>query len=760
MVEYKHNEPYYRLQFSELPEDTINVLSFEGEENISRLFEYRFELLSDDPELEAVDILNKPATFLITREDEPIEINGIISCFEQRGRTPDYVSYYAVLVPKMWRLGLNFSSKVFQSMDIEKIVTSVLEEAGLAGDDFEFQLNESYPELEYCVQYRETDFDFINRRLEHFGIYYYFDHRDGNDVIIFTDSIDNITGIEQEDDILYNENKDPLSEQETVKELTCKEKVVTGLFKLKDYNYEFPDKDLQAEKQLDSEAPGTFYDYGDHFKDEGEGSFLAKVRNEEILCTSKIFHGKSDCRLFRVGMKYKLGEHYREEWNDEFILTRLKSRGTQRGLFAILSRGQENLPTYENVFESIPADKDYRPPRITPIPRLPGIMTARLESGTGDEYAFIDDQGRYKMKNPFDLGDATDGEASRPVRLAQPYSGPGFGVHFPNHADTEIVWACIDGNIDRPLGLGTVPNPSNASPSIDSNKPQSVIRTAGQNELIFDDSTGNENIIVTGTKDNTINITNDRNETVGNNESVSIGNDQTHSVGNDRTRDVGNNETISVGTDLTRSVGSNESISIGSNRDKTVGGNQSENVSGNKDINVGGNHGEQIGGSMSQNVGAAKDETIAVAKTLSIGAAYSVDVGAAMNETIGAAKMEEIGAIKSVSVGANSSEDVGGNKSVDAGGNISESAGGNFSAKAGKDFSGSAGKKMSLSSGDDFAVSGGKKGVIDIKDQLTLKCGSASITMKKNGDITINGKKINIKGSGNIIVKGKKVLNN
>ncbi|NUO79948.1 type VI secretion system tip protein VgrG [candidate division KSB1 bacterium] len=729
MLHYKSNQPLYKLHFSELDDNAVKVLSFEGEESISRLFEYRFDLISSDPELDAKSILNKKATFEITRgEDEPLKIHGIISRFEQRGRTPDYVSYYAVLVPKLWRLTLNFSSNVFQKMDIEQLVSTVLKEAGLASSDFEFQLNESYPKLDYCVQYRETDFNFINRRLEHYGIFYYFDHREDNEVLVITDSTDNLKAVAQEEDIFYNPNRDPLSTSETVTELVCQEKVVTGKFKLKDYNYEHPTADLSADNQIDSEAPGLFYDYGDHFKDKSEGNMLVKVRNEEAYSASKVFRGRGDCRLFHAGFKYKLGKHYREDWNSEFVLTRVRARGSQGAMFAIFAGVSKNVPTYENVFESIPADMPYRPPRLTPIPRIPGIMTARLESGAGDEYAFIDDHGRYRMKVPFDLTDKTNGEASRTIRLSQPYSGPGYGFHFPNHADTEIVWACVDGNVDRPIGLGTVPNPNNTSPSTGNNKAQSVIRTAGQNELTLDDTTGSENIYLHGTKDWTIDIVNDKNQRIGNNESTNIGNNQT--------------------------------LSVGANRDKTVGASQTESVSANKTITVGGNHSETITGNMTQNVGANKNENIAIVKSLAIGAAYQVSVGAAMNETVGAAKAEEIGAAKSVNVGANSSENVGANKSVSAAGNISESAGKDFSMQAGKDLSANAGKKMSLSSGDDFAISGGKKGVITIKDELTIKVGKATITLKKNGDISINGKKINIKGSGDIVIKGKKVLQN
>ena len=144
MVEYKYNEPYYKIKFTELEEDKLRILAFEGEEKISELYEYRFELISEDPEIDPGKILNKKATFILTRGDEdPIKISGIISLFEQRGRTPDYVSYYAVLVPKLWRLNLTFRNEVYQKLNVEKIVTQVLKDSGLAGEDYKFDLKSS-----------------------------------------------------------------------------------------------------------------------------------------------------------------------------------------------------------------------------------------------------------------------------------------------------------------------------------------------------------------------------------------------------------------------------------------------------------------------------------------------------------------------------------------------------------------------------------------------------------------------------------------
>ena len=494
MVKYKHNQPYYELQCSELDEESLRVLTFEGEEKISRLFRYTFELLSEDPELDPLDILNKKATFILHRgEEDPLNIFGIISHFEQRGRTSSYVSYYAELVPKMWLTGLTFRNEIYQNMDVEKIVTEVLKSDGLAAKDFEFDLSGSYPELEYVSQYRETNFDFINRWCEHFGIFYFFDHKDDNDVIMFTDDNEKLPGIEQAEDLPYNPNRDPLSEKETISDITCQSKVVTGLHQVKDYNYRHPSRDLKAESQIDSEAPGTFYDYGDHYKEVSEGETIAVVRNEETVAQSKVFKGESDCRLFRAGFTFKMAEHYREDWNEiVYILTQVRSMGSQRGLFAFLGEPKATSPTYVNEFLAIPNDIAFRPERITKKSKISGFMNAKIDAGGDGQYAELDDQGRYKVIIPYDLSGNSGGEATQFVRMAQPYAGAGYGMHFPLHKDTEVALTFADGDPDRPVIMNSLTNPATTSPVTSSNQTTSVIRDNGNNEIILDSADGSQ----------------------------------------------------------------------------------------------------------------------------------------------------------------------------------------------------------------------------------------------------------------------------
>ena len=266
----------------------------------------------------------------------------------------------------------------------------------------------------------------------------------------------------------------------------------------------FPEKQLMGESQINSKMPGIFYDFGDNFETEKDAEFLAKIRNQEFISESKIFSGVCDNRLFRAGCRFKLQNHFREDWNSEYILLSMSVKGSQPGLFDLLVQQKKPSPHFECKFTAIPFEIDYRPHRKTPVPKISGIMSAKIESGSGDDYAFIDDHGRYKAKMIFDISDKSNGEATLPIRLLQNYSGSGYGIHFPNHEGTELLWSCIDGNVDRPIGLGTVPNPSQASPVVSKNKMQNVIRTASGNEIIIDDKANETQIGLTTTDANKI----------------------------------------------------------------------------------------------------------------------------------------------------------------------------------------------------------------------------------------------------------------
>jgi type VI secretion system secreted protein VgrG len=451
-----------------------------------------------------------------------------------------------------------------------------------------------------------------------------------------------------------------------------------------------------------------------------------------------------------TGCLFKLINYPREDQNREYlIISSSYSLGPQEYESAFAGG---NGSIFSCGITAIDKQQAYRAPRITPKPIVQGPQTAIVVGKAGEEI-WTDQYGRVKVQFHWDRYGEDNENSSCWVRVSQPWAGKNWGAVAIPRMGQEVIVSFREGDPDQPIITGRVYNEDNMPPyELPANATQSGVKSRSSkggapdnfNELRFEDKKGSEEVYIHAEKDQNNVVENNESTSVGNDRSETVGNDETISIGNNRTEDVGNDETITIGNNRTETVGTDETITIGSNRTESVGADET--------VTIGSNRSVTIGSSKTETISINKAETIGVAKELTIGGAYQVTVGAAMNETIGAAKAEEIGAVKSVNVGANSSENVGANKSVDAGGNISESAG--------KDVNVSSGKKMSLTAGDDFAISGSKKGVISIADELSITCGKASIVMKKNGDITINGKAITIKGSGDVIIKGKKILQN
>ena len=730
-----HRIARHEFAASALGPETFRVVRFEGTEAISRPYRFEVELVSDDPEVAFEDVIDKPATLTMYRGDDPSEVDGIVVDFEQSheagGQSEFRYAYRAVLVPRLWRLGLSFQSRIFQHLTVEEIVSKILDDAGV---DYVFKLSASYDPREYTTQYKETDLAFVQRLLEFEGIRYHFTHEGGAETLVMSDDASDAPDIEADPVVGYShaDGLRPADSLETIRDFLARQRLVTAKAEVKDYNYRTPETELFSETEHGQKpALGVHSDSSIHVMDGGRGGQLAKVRSEEIETTRLTMTGTGDCLRFRSGHRFSLVDHYRDGLNQDYLLVEVQHLGTQPDASeshgATSSAADEVAPGYSNAFTCVPATTPYRPPRVTPEPKLPGVLTAKVESA-GGTYAPVDDQGRYRVRFPFDLGDTGDAGATKPVRLAQTYTGGGYGMHFPVHKGAEMVVECVDGNVDRILGLSTIYNPTQFSPVTSSNAAHNVLRSWGENELTFDDTQGAELVFMHATKDHLCEVVDNQENHVGTNRTQTVGNDETLSVSRDQTEDVGRDNTMTVGR--------HQSLTVGATRT----------------INVGTSHTETIGSSMSLSVGTTSTETVAISKSTTVGVANSLSVGGA----------------HSVTVGAQSSETVAGTKGIDSGGNMSFSSGVTISLDAGKDVDVAAGKKIAVKAGDagtlqtgkDFTLTVGKKAVFNVSDQLTLKCGSAQIVMKKNGDISIKGKKIDIKASGKMTLKGSQIAEN
>ncbi len=751
-----------------LGENVLLLKELTGQEGISRLYKFELELLTEGPHIPAKDLIGQPVTVRVKlKGNEERFFHGHISRFTQIGSETGIFHYRADLVPWLWFLTRTADCRIFQEKEIKDIIEEIFTDLGFT--DYRFDLQGTYPTREYCVQYRETDFNFVSRLMEQYGMFYFFEHEEEKHTLVISDHVDAHAELPTQPVVEWDPTGGGILEEHVITSLEFEKVLMPGKFAHTEFNFKTPSMNLAANIDSVIDIGGNsqyeIYDYPGEYTEKTPGETLVKVRMEEEEAEHFLITGTSSCRAFTTGYRFDLVDYNPPDYNQAYVLTEVSHMASMGNTYSPGgASGQQEA--YSNSFTCIPHSVPFRPARVTPKPVIQGPQTAIVVGPSGEEI-WCDEFGRVKVQFHWDREGEKNEHSSMFVRVSQLWAGKGWGAMFIPRIGHEVVVEFLEADPDCPIITGRVYHAENMPPyALPGEATKSTIKSnsskggGNSNELRFEDKAGSEEVYLHGAKDWTIAIDNDKNQTVGNNE--------TQAIGNDRTRSVGNNEDITITTNRTKSVGVDQSESVGANKSISVGANHDETIAANKTLNVGGNHSETIGGNETVTVGIAAAHTIAAAKALTIGAAYQVSVGAAMNETIGGLKAEEIGGLKSVNVGAASSENVGANKSIDAGGNISSNAGGDISESAGKnvsmsaadDLSASSGKKMSFSSGDDFFISGDKKGTITIKDELTLKCGDAMINMKKNGNITIKGKKICITASGNLVLEGQNILEN
>lgn len=480
-----------RFSFSGAGGTAFSVVQFRGTEGISRPFSFDIDLLSDTISIDLDAALQQPASFTLYRgADTCTTFSGVLASFEVRDAGPRHALYRALLVPKLWLLTLTVQNRVFQDTSVPKMVETVLKDHGFTGDDYQLRLTDAYAEREYVVQYQETDLAFLSRWMEYEGIFYFFD--EGR--LIIADSQAAHRAIAAPSTLPFRSATGLSSgATESVHQAICRQSLRQNEVLLTDYNWRKPTLDLSAQEPAGTGA-GTLVEYGNHYKTTDEGARLARIRGEELSARKRLLVGDSDCRGLRAGYQFELIEHSRSDLNARYLLIEVEHEGRQVGTNAeghVVSLGGDGTD-YRNTFVAIPAVTPFRPERVTPKPRLYGTVNATVDAAADGTYAEVDDQGRYKVILPFDLSGRKDGKASRFVRMAQPYAGPEYGMHFPLHKGTEVLLTCIDGDLDRPIICGAVPNPDTASPVTKANQTSSVIRDHRGNEMNIEGTEGKE----------------------------------------------------------------------------------------------------------------------------------------------------------------------------------------------------------------------------------------------------------------------------
>jgi type VI secretion system secreted protein VgrG len=466
----RDDELVLTLESSDFSCDGLEVRKLSAKEAIGRLFDFQIEVvLPGDGGPSPESMAGAHVTLVMERYPGPgagwhgvRRVEGMLAEVEDMLAThADMRAYRLRLVPAAFALAMVETQDIFMGHSVPEIIQGKLDAVNL-GASVDMRLHGSYAPREFVVQYKESDLAFVSRLAEHLGISFYFLHGDDGEKIVFTDDASGFSPVEGAESIPFRARGDRCD----VFALTAVHRVVPSYYAVRDYNYRAPQVDVTGEHEL-SAFPGGVIEFGAHAKTPEEAKAIAKVRAEERSSSQLVYAGKSGVPALAAGMRVTLTDHP-DLGSVEVLVTEVEHEAT----LVVGAKGASDAPGYVNTFRAIPADRTYRPPRTTPKPRIAGLVTGIVDPGPAGQsakYAQLDDQGRYLVRFLFDTTPPDERPASRPVRMIQNHAGENYGTHFPLKPGVEVVIAFIDGDPDRPLIVGAVPNPIKPSPVTNAN---------------------------------------------------------------------------------------------------------------------------------------------------------------------------------------------------------------------------------------------------------------------------------------------------
>ncbi len=647
MPEYLNIESPVKLTAGkDAGKEAFALLSFSGHEELSRLFSYSLELRSSRDDIPPDEILGKPVSFsVVDARNEPRHFHGHVSRLVALGEEEGFRRYEAEVVPWLWFLTRTSDCRIFSGKTVPQIVEAVFEDLGFAVYD-KLKPARTYNKWDYCVQYRETDFDFVSRLMEQEGIFYYFKHEKGKHTLVLGDSPKAYGS--QSKDVPYAYGYAEEAAPESVTQWTHQYQFVPGKYTLTDYN--FKDKPAKAEKHpsklLETTAPGKanpklfdpkkyeLFEYPGEYddKDADKGYCEAYMQEEEVAYN--VVQGSGTCEFFAPGGKFKLVEHPADLENAEYAITSVQHS-------ASAGREERGGSDYANTFTCIPAEVPFRPARITPKPGIQGVQTAVVVGPSGSEIhtdkhgrvrvQFFWDRYNTRMQPVEDSKKAEKQAAPVWIRVGQIVAGKNWGAMFIPRVGQEVIVTFLDGDPDQPLVTGVVYNGDQTPPYNPEDEPtKSYIKTnssldgKGYNELRFEDKAGKEQVFIHAQRNMDVRVGADSMESVGNDRHLIVGGEkdgakkgfQMEMVYVDKYTTVHRNQVEHVGGDMGLKVGG---IDGPGNQDIIVKGTKKELIEGENHVHVKKDRNEKVDMNQSLTVGQNQQEKVGMKHALEAG---------------------------------------------------------------------------------------------------------------------------------------------
>ena len=558
---------------SALGADVLLFRSMSASEQLGRLPATRLQLLSHDPGVNIADVLGKPMGVALKLNGDAGErhFHGIVTRFGSTGQSGEYAGYEAIVHPWLWLLTKSANCRIFQDKPVPDIVKEVCSDyGGQAALDLG-ALTGDYPALPYCVQYRETDFDFVCRLLEEAGIYFYFTHTSDSHTMVLADAHTSHTLIDGYDSLRFATGQGNRGvAEESVSEWAAHGEIQASSVVLNDYNYEKSGASLSGGMRSSAQTEAGFgqasyeiYDYPGRYAQSADGNALAKGRLERLHGQTEEILAVTDARGLFAGGLFALDGHAREDQNRKYLVTATRYE-ISGGAYA--SGGGAELAVVCR-FSAIGHAYAYRPPASRARPLIHGPQTAIVVGKAGEEI-WTDEYGRVKVQFHWDRLGKDDENSSCWVRVAQGWAGKGWGAFVLPRIGMEVVVSFLEGDPDRPLVTGCVYN-SDAMPpyALPAEQTKSTLKSQsskggeGFNELRFDDKKGAEEVFMHAERDCL--------RVVKNNDALKVGfetadkGDQTIDIKNDQTETIGNNQSLTVKADQAVDIKGKQAVKVG-----------------------------------------------------------------------------------------------------------------------------------------------------------------------------------------------------
>ena len=586
-----------------LEEDFLLINRFSGREEISSLFSFEVELLHEEEKsgyeptvINAEYLLGQAVAVEINQRDGTTRwLNGIINHFSQGHRDVRFSYYKATIVPSVWILTQINQSRIFQHKSVPEILKEVFQNF-----DVSYELQSSFKPRNYCVQYRETDFDFASRLMEEEGIYYFFEHTQGTNRMIIADTPQSHPFCPSKSDIPFAlgilEKEDFIA---SIGKWQNDYRLQSGSVAFRDYNFQVPSNKLDAgqvsflkvannDKLEVYDFPGGYARKFDNITRSGDerpdvqNIFDEKQRKADIAMQSldsqyRVIKGNSDCGAMTSGHRFKFFNHPSASQNGQYIITSVTHEAEQNPTYVT---DDDIEQPYTNSFKCIShgaGKPPFRPARKTPKPTVHGSQTAFVIGPEGEEI-LTDKFGRVKVRFHWDRKEQTDTDSCW-IRVAQAWAGNRWGMMFIPRIGMEVIVEFLEGDPDQPIIKGCVYNPATMPPyNLPGEKTKMTIKSnsskggKGFNELRFEDKKGAEQLFIHAERNEDIRVKNDLIEWVGRDTHLIVKRDQIEcidedqhlTVGGDKSEKVGGTVSLTAGADIQEKAGAKYALRAGS----------------------------------------------------------------------------------------------------------------------------------------------------------------------------------------------------